>query len=189
MITQPLATSITTTSWPSPAIQALPPRLASASYPPQIDIALRHSAVPGSGPILLLGLISGVLSAFGFGLFFLPGLLFGVLVVGPWCHRAGTSPLITWLAVALAPLGYLAAFWSFFLPGGVLFAGGLGSALMFLPILVAGTRYTRSAAAKACLTGLILTPPFLFWPAAPLLVGLWQFCVAATLALAKQPRE
>ncbi len=150
-----------------------------------------------SGFVLGGAIVSGGLSTLALysqhdlGFWLGPGLLFGLLVLLPWCRFCAIGWGDTLAAVGLAPLGYLVAVYlTYHYTGFTLFAGLAGSVIMFLPLLVRSHPRVRCAVATALgvgwSLGLVLAVPFVAYFGG---VAVWQICVAYCLCSALEPPE
>jgi hypothetical protein len=113
-----------------------------------------------------------------------PGLLFGLLVMLPWCHWCEISGWKTAATVALAPVGYAAAVYAYF-HAWWFFSGLIGCTICFAGVLAGGHSRVRAAAWMAGLMGWWAGAAMIF-PFMPFVGGVafWQVAVAACLSTA-----
>jgi hypothetical protein len=167
----------------------LPPFDESTS---RLNVSVPSIAKPNrAGTIVSLSIVSGVLSTFaavemnhGYVFYLGPGILFGLIVLLPWCWWCQIGGWQTLATVCLAPLGYAAAVQMVLsMVPFCLLAGLVGSAVTFTPILLAAHPNIRFYVIVAVGVGWIvgIAVPILFCIGGVLI---WQVCVAYCLSQA-----
>jgi len=113
-----------------------------------------------------------------------PGVIFGLLVLLPWCRACQVPWSQTWAIVWLSPCGYAAAVYVFCL-GWFPVAGLVACAITFAPLANGCHPRVRSAAMTATLVGCLAGWLFMVWFLAAFGgVALWQIAVGWCLCKA-----
>lgn len=152
---------------------------------------------------MVLGTISGIVSAgsvfcFLGTLFWLPGLLFGLIVAVPWSRASQLTPPVSLMIAVLSVIGYFLATFlatqSRFVLSPV--AGGLGVAIMLSPAFRPVWDSLRKTVAMTVVAGALASFVFFGFSFVPegwwgMLIGIavWQAITAATLSSSLKARS